>query len=124
MTLQISAAKYQEVQLTQQLGWQQVSAFCDSCSQRLEPVLFLTFSWSDCDAESQLTAFRNGAASALYEIGIDLHGKLDRLTPTNTYREESKEEENQDAYFFLLLNDKDLDLEAHAKSVRKASTVS
>ena len=71
----------------------------------------------DSLSNDQLNAFRNGAARALQAVGIDLQGQLHRLSLANRTNG-STENQKQNAYFFLLLNDKDLN-EINPKTVRQ-----
>ena len=71
------------------------------------------------EVDKQLAAFRMCSARSLLEIGIDLKGKLSRLTPVKIPSHESKQNgDKHNAYFFLLLNDKDLADMCHSQDVR------
>ena len=75
--------------------------------------------YNGLEVERQLTAFRLCSARSLLGIGINLKGKLSRLTPVKIPSHESKQHGDKHyAYFFLLLNDKDLADMSHSQDVR------
>lgn len=81
----------------------------------------------DCDnaSDRQLAAVRIGAARELKKTGIDLKGRLNRLIPAKLPNNEKSNEkgEKKKAYFFLLLNDRDLSHGLGPNTVRTLSEI-